>query len=100
MLPLGAPACLSRVSAGLAGMIVSVESVPETALPDGGSAVTVAVFATCPTFTSACVSVYGPVHVVCAPGASAETGQDTVPTLGSVIVTLDSVTLPVFVTTN
>ncbi len=44
--------------------------------------------------------MYVAVQVVCSPGASVETGQETVPTLASLTPTEVSVTLPVFVTTN
>ena len=40
------------------------------------------------------------VQVVCAPGASVATGQVTGPVLASATATVDSVTLPVFVTRN
>ncbi len=40
------------------------------------------------------------VQVVSDPGASDVTAQVTVPTLASAIATVDSVTLPVFFTTN
>jgi hypothetical protein len=46
--PLSAPDCLSSAIRGAAGTSVSMESLAETGLPVGGSAVTDAVFATCP----------------------------------------------------
>ena len=81
-------------------MTVLVESVLETTVPNGGSAVTVAVLATWPAFTSACVSAYGAVQIVRAPGASVETGHETAPIVGSLIVMPESVTLPALVMTN
>ncbi len=79
---------------------VSVVSVALTAAPVGGVALTVALLATWPESTSACVTVYVAVQLVEAPGASDVTGHVTVPTLASVTATAWRVTLPVFVTTN
>ena len=71
-----------------------------TAAPVGGVPDAVAVLFTVPASTSACVSVYVFVQVVVAAGASVETGQETVPTFGSLTPTLVNVTLPVFFTRN
>ena len=57
MLPEGVPACLSTVIDGAAGTGVVIESVAVTAAPVGGVPVAVAVLATEPASTSACVSV-------------------------------------------
>jgi hypothetical protein len=99
-IPDGVPALFVRVTAGAARNAVSVESLAVTAAPEGGRPDTVAVFATCPASTSACVTVYVFVHVVLAPGANDVTGHVIVPTLASVTPTLVNVTLPEFVTTN
>jgi hypothetical protein len=99
-IPDGAPAVFVNVTAGPDAIVVSVESDDVTAAPDGGVPVAVAVFATCPASTSACVSVYAFVHVVDAAGANCVTGHVTVPTFGSVTPTLVTVTLPEFVTMN
>jgi hypothetical protein len=79
---------------------VTTELVVVTAEPVGGVPVAVAVLFTVPASTSACVNVYVFVHVVVAAGASCDTGQDTVPTFGSLTPTLVNVTLPVFFTRN
>ena len=100
IVPVAAPACLSRLRLGVAGMGVSVASEPETGSPTGGVPSAVAELTTCPASTSDWRSVYEAVHVVCSPGASVETGQETVPSSGSLTPTEVSVTLPVFVTTN
>ena len=98
--PVGTPACLSNVSPGVRVIGVTTELVAVTAAPVGGVPLAVAVLFTVPASTSACVSVYDFVHVVVAAGASCDTGQDTVPTFGSLTPTLVNVTLPVFFTRN
>ena len=58
VLPEGTPAVLARVIAGPGATVVSVLSVALGAVrPDGGVPVAVAVLATWPASTSACVSV-------------------------------------------
>src|SRR3954464_6491016 len=96
------PATLSRKSDGPAGTGVVVESVSVTSEPVGGVPWAVAVFATVPAFTSACVSAYVlSVHATVAPGASGPDGQLIAPpSFGSLTVTGFSVTLPVFFTVN
>ena len=98
--PVGVPACLSTVTLGAARMIVSVESVAYTLPPDGGFAWTVAVLATWPASTSACVSAYVAVQVTWALGARLVVGHETVPTLASETATAVTVTAPEFVTTK
>ena len=97
---MGVPACLSNVKAGVRVMGVETEDVACTETLDGDFPLAVAVLATEPVSTSACVSVYVFVHVVVAPGTRGLTGQLTDPTFGSETPTLESVTLPVFLTTN
>ena len=99
VIPLGVPACLCSVIAGTLAMPVSVESVAGTVVPDGGVALAVAVFATCPASTSVCVIGYVAVQVAVAPGASVA-GQDTEPTFASDTDSDVSVTLPVLWKTN
>ncbi len=99
-LPVGMPACLSKLRLGLAATSVSVESVAVTGDPVGGVPDAVAVLATWPASMSACVSVYVAEQVVDSSGSSVVTGQTTVPTLPSATAASLSVTLPVFVTTN
>jgi hypothetical protein len=96
---------LTSVSAGPAGMVTTAVAGGEvTTGPDGGVPDTVAVFLTCPAFTSACVTVYVAVHVVDAPGANVVTGHETTgggPARTNVIsltVSPVRVTLPVLVT--
>jgi hypothetical protein len=89
----------------IAGPAIAVTvslSVSVTAGPDGGVPETVAVFVIEPTSKSACVTTYVAVHVVAAAGASELTGQLIAlkPGSGSATPTGESVTLPVFVTTN
>ncbi len=100
-------AVLVTVSAGPAvAPTVAVEAFEVTAGPVGGVPVAVAVSTTEPASTSACVTVYVPVHVVDVCGASVVTGH--VMTGGvpvpenAVSVTLTPVTpvLPVLVTTK
>jgi hypothetical protein len=98
--PDGVPACLSKAIVLVRVIGVVVESVAWGVAPFGAVPWAVAVLLTCPRFTSAWVSVYVAVHVRDAPGASAPPGQVTVPTFGSVTLTADNVTLPVFVTRN
>ena len=98
--PASVPARLSSAIEGDRVTGVLTELVAEIAAPVGGVPAAVAVLATPPASTSACVSVYVFVQVVDAPGASVLAGHETVPTVGSVTPTLDSVTLPVFLTTN
>ena len=95
------------VNDATAGMVTTAVSGGEvTAGPTGGVPVAVAVFVTAPAFTSAWVTVYVAVHVVCAPGASVVTGHEIA---GGVPVPVNVVsvteipvrsTLPVLVTTN
>ena len=98
--PDSVPACLSSVMLGAAAIGVSTESVADTGSPTGGVTVAIAVLVTWPASTSAWVSAWEAVHVVCAPGASVVTVQVTVPAIGSAIVRPCTVTLPVFVTRN
>jgi hypothetical protein len=100
VVPVGVPAVLVIVITGAAATGVSVESVAVIALPVGGVPVAVAVFATWPESTSACVSVYVFAQVALAPGASVVGEQVIAPTLASVTPTAVSVTLPEFVMTN
>ena len=73
-----------------------------TAGPDGGVPLAVAVFATTPAFTSACVMVRVALHVVDPPGANTVEAHEIVdkPANASVTPTAVSVTLPVFVNKN
>ena len=98
--PVGTPACLSNVIAGDRVIGVTTELVAVIAEPVGGVPDAVAVLFTVPASTSACVSAYVLVQVVVAAGARVVTGQETVPTFGSLTPTLVSVTLPVFFTRN
>jgi hypothetical protein len=85
---------------------VAVDGLDVTAGPVGGVPDAVAVSVMEPASTSACVTVYVPVHVVDAPGANVVTGQ--VITGGvpvpenavSVALTPVNVALPVLVTWN
>ena len=87
-------------SAGFAGTETDVLPSSVTVPPPGFVPVAQATLSTLPASMSACVSVYVAVKVVLfeAPGASDAIGPPTTVTLGSVTVTLVSVTLPVFVT--
>ncbi|GAB2588506.1 hypothetical protein GCM10009593_29400 [Microlunatus antarcticus] len=73
-----------------------------TVAPAGVRPLAVAVLATVPASTSACVITYGAVvvQVVLAPGASVVAGQVVAPTLASAIATPLMVSDPVFVTRN
>ena len=93
--PDGAPACLSNVMPGEDVIVEVAVSVEVTGGPDGGTADSVAVLTTCPASTSAWVSVYVAVQVVCSPGASVVVGQNTEPTMRSVTLSRCIVTLPV-----
>ena len=68
--------------------------------PTGDVPDAVAVFATTPVSTSACVTVYGAVHTTASPGSRVEGVHSTRPPaiLLSVTATLVTETLPVFVT--
>ena len=77
---------------------VTEELVELTATDCGLVACAVAVLVTEPASTLAWVTVYVPVQVSDAPGASVESGQLTVATLLSVTPMLDSVVVPVFLT--
>src|SRR4051812_26370657 len=81
---------------------VSVEESLDTVVPALGEwPLAVAVFATKPESTSACVITWGAaVQVMELPTASVVEGQVTAPAIGSVTSTLSSVTLPVFSTRN
>ena len=60
------------------------EELDGTAAPFGRRADAVAVLLTTPASTSACVTTWAlALHVVEAPGARVETGQETAPALGS-----------------
>ncbi len=96
----GEPTVFFSVTTGADAMGVVTASAAVTAAPAGGFADTLAELTTCPASTSAWVSVYVPVQVVDAAGASWVVGHDTVPTFASVTATLVSVTLPVLVTRN
>ncbi|GAA4797053.1 hypothetical protein GCM10023307_23630 [Lysobacter hankyongensis] len=102
MLPLGAAAVLSTVSAGVCAIGVLVVSGGLVVVPPpGGVPVAVALLFTTPAFTSACVIVCVPVHVVLAPGASVVTGHTAAASrFASLIAIPVIVTLPVFVTRN
>ena len=100
MKPDGVPAVLLNVIAGAAGRSESTESVAWTALPVGGVPEAVATLCTTPASTSAWISVYVLVQVVCAPGVSVVAGHETPPTVGSFTPTELRVTLPVLVTTK
>src|SRR3954454_19214371 len=95
-------AVFTRLIDALGATGVIVESVSVTSEPVGGVPWAVAVFATVPAFTSACVSAYVlSVHATVAPGASGPDGQLIAPpSFGSLTVTGFSVTLPVFFTVN
>ena len=99
-LPDAVPAVFVNVRLGAALMGVVTPSVAVTAAPLGGVAEAVAELKTWPASTSACVSVYVPVHVVDTPGARLAAGQDTALISASVTPTLVSVTLPALVTRN
>ena len=93
---------LSTVMPGVADAVTTALSVAVTAAPTGGAPLAVAEFVIEPLSTSDCVTVYDAVHVVAPPGANDVTGHETDdrPGNGSDTATDDSVTLPVFVTTN
>ena len=102
--PLTSPmaALLVRDRAAVWATGVSVEDGGEViAAPLGLTAPAVAVLATKPASTSACVMVWGSaVQVVDAPGASDPAEQLTDPAVGSVTATDESVTVPVSLTRN
>jgi hypothetical protein len=85
---------------------VAVDGADVTAGPVGGVPVAVAVSMIEPASMSACVTVYEPVHVVDAPGASVVTGQvitGGVPVPENAVstaLTPVNVALPVLVTWN
>jgi hypothetical protein len=90
----------SSLATGTTG-VVEVP-VPVTGGPDGGVPVPVATLVTAPKAASAAVSTYEPVQVIVAPiksVAGAIGTQVSTGTLGSLMLTLVSVTLPVLVPT-
>ena len=92
---------MSTCSAGRCAAVAVALSVWVTVTPLVSVPRAVAVLTTEPTFTSPWVTVYVPVQVNAWPGKRV-TGcvQLNAPSFGSVIVTLVSVTLPVFVASN
>src|SRR3954469_12078885 len=103
LLTLVSAADLTRLMCGACADGTDASSVSLTFGPEGGVPVAVATFVTTPASRSPCVIVWLPVHDRDAPGASvAGCGgvHVNVPSFGSTIVTLVSVTLPSFVATS
>src|SRR5215217_384461 len=93
---------LSIVSAGscVPRIVTWFDGTGAIGVPTGGVATTEAVLTTEPASTSACTTVWAPVHVVDAFGARVVTGQDTPVVFGSDTAMAPIVTLPVLVTRN
>ena len=93
-------------SAGLAVIVTVSGSVPVTRSPVGGLPPVDARFTTEPALTSFCVTLYVAVAETCCPGASVPTAPGHVyvradrPASGSLMVTPESVTLPMLEVTN
>ncbi len=103
VLPLNAPAALTTVSAGLAGIVVEVTDggLVTGGLPPGGVPVTVALLLETPALTSAWVSVCVPVQVVVACGANVVATQTAATSNCASLITMPvKLTLPVLVTRN
>ena len=88
-----------------AAVTVADDGADVTVKPRGVTPDAVALSWTDPASTSACDTVYDPVHVVDAPGASVVTGHDTDTAPAGATGTSDTdneptVIFPVFVTTN
>ncbi len=92
------------MSSGWSTGRVSVDSLEVTSPPSVRTAVATAVLTTSPAFTSAPVTTYDAVQVTESPGSTGPPGQvtatGTASSFGSDTATSDSVTLPVFVTSN